>query len=373
MTRVLVTGAAGFIGRNLMLALSRRPEIAARGADLDTTAADLDRAMDSCDVVVHLAGINRPEKEEDFETGNAGSLARILSGLDLRGRRPLIILSSSTQALEDNPYGRSKAEAERLLFDWAKTSGAAVRVFRLPGVFGKWGRPDYNSVVATFCHNIARGLAIQVADPRKEIEIVHVDDVISRFIALMDGSGTARGAGFERAEPTFKITLGDLAGKLRAFRAVRETLDQPDLAGPFDRRLFGTYMSYLPEDAFACDLPRKEDARGELAEFLKLDGHGQIFLSRTRPGITRGNHYHDLKVEKFLVMEGEAVIRFRNMASGAEVEYRVSGREMRSVDIPPGWTHSMENAGAAELVVLFWASEVFDPSRPDTYAAEVKT
>jgi UDP-2-acetamido-2,6-beta-L-arabino-hexul-4-ose reductase len=369
---VLVTGAAGFIGKNLVLALSRCPDIEVTGVDVDSPAAELERALESCDIVFHLAGVNRPGTEEEFEKGNVGSLATVLDNLDRRGRNPLVVLSSSTQAFLDNPYGRSKKRAEDVLLEYSHRTSTPVRIFRLPGVFGKWCRPNYNSVVATFCHNIARNLPIAISEPAREIEIVHVDDVNAAFLALLNPEAGVQGASFLSIKPTFGITLGDLAEKLRRFRAVRETLSQPSLADPFDRRLFGTYMSYLPESSFAYELPRKEDGRGALAEFLKLDGHGQIFISRTRAGITRGNHYHDLKVEKFVVMEGDAIIRFRHMDTGSTADYPASGNEMRVIDIPPGWTHSIENVGAGEMVVLFWSSEVFNPLEPDTHAAEVK-
>ena len=371
-SRVLVTGAKGFIGTNLVLALRRRPGVEVAEADLGTPDEAVDRALEACDVVYHLAGVNRPEKDADFEEGNAGSLRDVLGRLERGGRTPLIVLSSSTQAILDNPYGRSKKKAEDLLREFAAKRGAAARIYRLPGVFGKFCRPDYNSVVATFCHNIARGLPIQVADPDREIEIVHVDDVVEAFLAELGGGEKKAQATSGEVRPVFRIKLGTLAEKLRSFRAARETLAQPGLEDPLDRRLYGTYMSYLPNDSLAYDLPRKTDPRGALAEFLKLGGHGQIFLSRTAPGVTRGNHYHDLKVEKFAVVEGEAVIRFRNVASGETAEYPVSGTQFRVVDIPPGWTHAIENAGPGELVVLFWSSEPFDPQDPDTYAAEVK-
>jgi UDP-2-acetamido-2,6-beta-L-arabino-hexul-4-ose reductase len=224
-------------------------------------------------------------------------------------------------------------------------------------------------VVATFCHNLARGLPIQISDSSANIDLVHVDDVVDSFVRLI--GITVRGAEFAEVHPVFQITLGDLAAILGEFRANSETLRIADLSDPFRRRLFGTYISYLPPDALANPVAAKSDRRGELAELLKADGHGQIFLSRTRPGITRGNHYHDLKVEKFIVVEGEALIRFRHMSTDEQVEYKVVGTECRIVDIPPGWTHSIENTGPGDLVTLFWSSEVFDPSRPDTFAAEV--
>jgi UDP-2-acetamido-2,6-beta-L-arabino-hexul-4-ose reductase len=226
-------------------------------------------------------------------------------------------------------------------------------------------------VVATFCHNIARDLPIGISDPAHMIEIVHVDDVVAAFLTLLKTEVEIHGASFLTVEPALRITLGALAEKLRRFRSIRETLVQPDLSDPFDRRLFGTYLSYLPEGGFAYELKPNEDARGILTELLKLGGHGQIFVSRTLPGITRGNHYHDLKTEKFVVLAGEAVIRFRHMITGKIIEYPVSGREIQVVDIPPGWTHSIENIGTSEMLVLFWASEVFDPVRPDTFFAKV--
>lgn len=372
MKSVLITGAAGFIGKNTALTLRRDPQFEVMEADIDTPKGDLDNALQSCEAIIHLAGINRPRDGESFKDGNVGSLASILDGIERRGKNPLVIFSSTTQALLDNPYGRSKKKAEELLLSYSERTGTPARIFRLPGVFGKWCRPNYNSVVATFCHNIAKGLPIQISDANREIEIVHVDDVIATFLSVLSPRETVQGAAFVDVKPTFRVKLGDLAEKLQAFHSCRESLAQPNLEAPFDSRLFGTYMSYLPKDSLAYELPQKMDQRGALAEFLKLAGHGQLFISRTRTGITRGNHYHDLKVEKFIVLEGEAIIRFRHMVSGAIVEYPVKGREMRVVDIPPGWTHSMENIGTGELIVLFWSSEVFDPARPDTYAAEVR-
>jgi UDP-2-acetamido-2,6-beta-L-arabino-hexul-4-ose reductase len=372
MKKVLITGAAGFIGKNTASTLRRDPQFEIMEADIDTPKGDLDNALQSCEAIIHLAGTNRPREDEDFEKGNVGSLASILDGIERRGRNPLIVLSSSTQALLDNPYGRSKKKAEDLLLSYSERTGTLARIFRLPGVFGKWCLPNYNSVVATFCHNIAKRLPIQISDANREIEIVHVDDVIATFLSVLSPRETVQGTGFADVQPTFRIKLGLLAEKLRAFHSCRDSLAQPSLEDPFDRRLFGTYMSYLPEDSLAYELPQKRDQRGALAEFLKLAGHGQIFISRTGPGITRGNHYHDLKVEKFVVLEGEAIIRLRHMVSGAVVEYPVTGHEMKVVDIPPGWTHSIENVGMGELIMLFWSSEVFDPARPDTYAAEVR-
>lgn len=369
MTSVLVTGAHGFIGRNLVLALGRNPGVETISVDIETPQADLIRGLDVCDVVFHLAGTNRPTREEDYEIGNVGSLADVLTALDRKRRHPLIVLSSSIQALLDNSYGRSKHRAEELLFDFCRRTGTPARVFRLPGVFGKWCRPNYNSVVATFCHNISRDIPIQVSDPAKEIELVHVDEVVASFINLLGKQH--EGASFAEAAPVFRVSLGVLAEKLYEFKRNRESAGATDLSDPFLKKLYGTYMSYLPPDGFAYGLEQKKDSRGFLAEILKANAYGQFFVSLTRPGIARGNHYHDTKVEKFLVLEGDALIRFRNMATGEKIEYRVNGRELRMIDVPPGWTHSIQNLGDYDMIVLFWANEVFDPDRPDTYPAEV--
>jgi UDP-2-acetamido-2,6-beta-L-arabino-hexul-4-ose reductase len=365
----LVTGAAGFIGKNLILALSRSPEVEAIGIDIDSPAIELDRALDTCEIVFHLAGANRPEQEAEFEIGNVGSLVQVLEGLERHGRGPLIVLSSSAQAVLDNPYGRSKKRAEDALLEHAKRTATPARIFRLPGIFGKWCRPNYNSVVATFCYNIARGLPILIDDPDREIEIAHVDDVVANFVELI--SKEHEGAIFSAVAPIFRISLGKLAEKLHEFKMTTDTLHIADLSDPFLKKLYGTYVSYLPADKFAHNLAQKADSRGVLAEILKAGGYGQIFVSRTKPGITRGNHYHDTKVEKFLVLEGDAIIKFRNLATGEKAEYSVNGRELKFVDIPPGWTHSIQNKGASEIIVLFWASEVFETERPDTYPAEV--
>lgn len=369
MTQVLVTGAKGFIGQNLILSLSRQKGNYIISADVDTPEQELGHGLSSCAVVYHLAGVNRPLDEREFEAGNVGSLSSLLSGLKIREKRPYIVLSSSVQALLDNPYGHSKRKAEELLIDYCCRTGSSASIFRLPGVFGKWCRPNYNSVVATFCHNIARNIPIKISDPSREIELVHVDDVVRAFIGLLDAD--LDGVVFRDVEPIFKVKLGDIADRLREFRKNRESLHIADLSDPFLRRLYGTYMSSLPPEEFAYGLERKVDERGVLAEILKAGGHGQFFISRTKPGIVRGNHYHDTKVEKFLVLEGEALIRFRNLATDERAEYPVSGLELRVVDIPPGWTHSIRNVGNSEMIVLFWASEVFDASRSDTYPAEV--
>ncbi len=374
MTKTVVTGANGFIGQNLVVAL-RRAQAEVAEIDVDSPAGAWLADVRDADVVFHLAGTNRPEHESEFVTGNVGSLDTLLAALGARhaaggtATTPQIVLSSSTQAAGDNPYGRSKLAAERALEAYASHTGTPAVIYRLPGVFGKWCRPNYNSVVATFCHNVARGIPITISDPARVVQLVHVDDVVAQFMTHVED----RAAGVRRADvlPTFTASLGELADRIRGFRAMRETLEVADASDPFTRRLLGTYTSYIPPADLLYHLEQRTDARGTLAELLKSPRFGQIFVSRTLPGVTRGNHYHDLKVEKFCVLEGDAVIRFRSVVGDEVTEHRVAGKDFTVVDIPPGMTHSIENVGAREMVVLFWASEILDRDRMDTHFSEV--
>ena len=372
--KAVVTGARGSLGKNLVVAL-RRAQVDVAEIDVDDPPGAMAPALAGAAAVFHLAGVNRPDDEREFITGNVGSLEALFEALDARRAaeeaavRPLIVLSSSTQAGLDNPYGRSKLAAERALEAYTSRTDTPAVIYRLPGVFGKWCRPNYNSVVATFCHSVACGLPITISDPARVVELVHVDDVVAEFMTHVDN----RAAGVRRGDvrPTFSTSLGDLARRIRGFRSTRDTLEVADATDPFTRRLLGTYTSYIPPADLAYDLVQRTDARGTLAELLKSPHFGQIFVSRTLPGITRGNHYHDLKVEKFCVLEGDAVIRFRPVLGDEVTEHRVSGRDFRVVDIPPGMTHSIENVGATEMIVLFWASEILNRDRTDTHFSEV--
>lgn len=368
---VLVTGARGFLGRNLTVTLERRSGLDVRPFDLDDPPQALDRALGAADVIVHLAGVNRPADPGEFQAVNAGLTVDICQRLAALGRRPTFILASSIQAEHDSPYGVSKRAAEDAVREYCTATGARGVVYRLTNLFGKWCRPNYNSVTATFCHNIARDLPIAISDPANVVDLTYVDDVVEACAGEIESGRLDGGCVMADPLPSHRITLGDLAGLIRSFRTSRESLRVPDLSAPFVRALYATYLSYLPLDAFAYPLPIRSDNRGELAEFVKASSFGQIFVSRTRPGITRGNHYHHTKAEKFFVLDGTAIIRFRHIVTGETVEYRVDGRELRVVDIPPGYTHSIENAGNGDLITLFWASEVFDPGRPDTHALPV--
>jgi UDP-2-acetamido-2,6-beta-L-arabino-hexul-4-ose reductase len=412
--KILITGSGGFIGQNLIAWLQRQPDVQALEFDQEHTATDLAERLAEADLVYHLAGVNRPQSVKEFRAGNVDLTAQMCELLLQAGRATPIVLSSSIQAELDNPYGVSKRQAEEVLADYAARSGALVAVFRLSNVFGKWCRPNYNSVVATFCHNIARDLPITISDPSHEVPLVHVDDVVQAFLEVgaevrgqrsegrsqesevrgqkPEVRGQSPGAGNPRvrthfspltidnsspilayyeAQPVYTVTLGRLAELVGSFRAGRQSLLAPDFGDPFTHKLYGTFLSYLKPDDFAYDLTQRNDARGSLAEFIKSPPFGQIFVSRTRPGITRGNHFHQTKTEKFLVLEGEAIIRFRHIQSQEIIEYAVCGEDYRVLDIPTGYTHSIENVGDGELITLFWASEIFDAGHPDTTWEEV--
>lgn len=368
--KILVTGSEGFIGRNLIANLRTDPQWEIFGIDRDNPWEELDHALAEAEFVVHLAGINRPQTEDEFRTGNVDLTARICARLQALGRRTPLLLSSSIQAELDNPYGVSKRQAEEVVTRYAAETGAPVLIYRLKNVFGKWCRPNYNSVTATFCYNIAHDLPISISDPTRVLDLIYIDDIVAAFVADLR-TQQASGVAYRGVEPAYQVSLGQLAELITSFRQMRQTVVTPDMSDPFIRKLYATYLAYLPADQFAYSLDKKCDPRGCLAEFVKSPAIGQIFVSRTHPGITRGNHFHHTKTEKFLVVEGEAIIRFRHVTTGELLEYQVSGSDFRVVDIPPGYTHSIENIGNTELVTLFWASEIFEPARPDTYARPV--
>ena len=362
--KVLVTGAAGFVGRNLCVELARRADVDLLRFDLDTPARGLDEGLAQADVVFHLAGVNRPDNVEEFHKGNAELTRRICAKVIALGHKPKIVLSSSIQAELDNPYGMSKRVAEESIRAYTEKTNAAGVVYRLKDLFGKWCRPNDNSVTASFCHNLANALPIQISDPANVVELTYIDDVVAAFLAEL----ADQRPGFRMADalPAHTLTLGELAALIQGFRDSRQTLLPPDFSRPFVRALYATYLSYLPTDRFAYALEVQTDPRGKLAEFFKQPCFGQISVSRTRPGQTRGNHFHHTKVEKFLVIEGQAVIRFRPIEGDELTQYPVRGEDFKVVDIPPGYAHSIENVGSGDLVTLFWSSQVFDETHPDT-------
>jgi UDP-2-acetamido-2,6-beta-L-arabino-hexul-4-ose reductase len=379
MKTILVTGADGFMGRNLCVALRRQPGCEPIEFDVRQTLEELPALASRADLVFHLAGVNRPKEEREFAEGNARLTRRLCDSLLAAGRKTPLVLSSSAQVELDNPYGRSKKAAEDAVLDYHRRSGAPVHIYRFPNVFGKWSRPNYNTVVATFCYNVSRGLPVQVSNRATVIRFVHIDDVVRAFLRIASGAAiSAAGSGGDpcathyEVQPVFSITLGELHDLIVSFRDGREQLLVPDLSNPLTRYLHSTYTSFLEMDGLSRQVDLKSDDRGWLFELVKSPHAGQIFVSRTKPGITRGNHYHDTKIEKFCVIQGQGVIRFRCVLDSRVIEYPVSDRAISIVDIPPGCTHSVENTGTGDMITLFWANEVLDPQRPDVYFEPVR-
>ncbi|MGH7541554.1 MAG: NAD-dependent epimerase/dehydratase family protein [Gemmatimonadota bacterium] len=371
MRAILVTGGNGFIGSNLLIRLAEEePEAQLLAVTREDTPRSTAEKLAQADIVYHLAGSNRPERPDEFYEVNTGFTEEIVRHLVESGRTPPIVFASSTQVERDNHYGRSKKLAEEILEEYARERGGAVVIYRLTNVFGKWAKPNYNSVVATFCHNIARDIPVDIHDPTTELRLLHVDDVLDHFRTHLHEE-LPPGVRRPEVRPVFETTTGTLAEHLYAFRDARRTLRLPDLSDRFVRLLYSAYLSYLAPDDFAYEPFERRDERGKLTELLKSECFGQIFVSTTRPGVTRGGHYHHHKVEKFCVLHGEATIRFRKLGEDAVLEYAVSGARTQVVDIPPGYVHDIENVGDDEMIVLFWASEVFDPDRPDTRTASV--
>ncbi len=338
--------------------------------DVDTDPALLDGYCRDCDFVFHLAGVNRPQRAEEFMEGNCGFTSTLLDTLKRHGSKAPVIVTSSIQAELDNLYGQSKKAGEDLVFAHGEEQGIPVYVYRLPNVFGKWCRPNYNSVVATFCHNIAHGLPVVVNDPAAQMQLVYIDDVVGELIQAM-GGGANRRDRFCYVEPVHKASVGHIAELIHSFKASRETRFIPDMGGAFTKDLYATYLSYLPEDEFNYPLKMHADHRGSFTEIFRTKERGQISVNISKPGITKGNHWHHSKNEKFIVVSGRGVIRFRKVGGDQVLEYFVDGGRIEVVDIPTGYTHHIENLGDTDLVTIMWASECFDPEKPDTYSLEV--
>lgn len=363
--KVLVTGSGGFIGKNLCWFLKQSGyEV----LEFDRSNEDcLEKLVSEADFVMHLAGVNRPISNAEFYSGNRDLTERLVDALEADHRYIPLLLSSSIQAERENDYGRSKKAAEDLVFAYGKT-GASVFVFRLENAFGKWCRPNYNSVAATFCYNIAHDLPIQISDPEAQVSFVYIDDICKTFIQCIGRKGSSE---IFHVNPIYPVRLKDLSGMLHSFRNSRENRYLPDLEEGFEKKLYSTYLSYLPENQFAYPLESHADARGSFTEFVKSPDRGQVSVNISKPGITKGNHWHHTKNEKFLVVKGEAVIRFRKVGTEKIYEYPVSGEKLMVVDIPTGYTHSIENTGTEDLITIMWANEPFDPADPDTFFEEV--
>lgn len=370
--KVLVTGAHGFIGSNLVMHLRTRADFEVIPVGHDT---DLDAAiahLSSEDIVFHLAGVNRPIQVEDFAAGNAALTGMLCEKLARRGIAPMLILSSSIQAAQDNPYGISKRQGEDIVRHYGTQNPGQAVIYRLPNVFGKWARPNYNSVVATFCHNIANDLPIQVNDPKAPLSLLYVDDLVATWLELAGGAEPRTDDGLYGAlPPAYQTTVGELAEMLTAFKASRSSLITEPVGQGLVRALHATYLSYLRPGQFSYPLKTHTDPRGQFVEMLKTRDSGQVSFFTCRPGITRGGHYHHSKTEKFLVVRGQALFRFRHMATGETTQLETSDANFEIVETVPGWTHDITNVGHEDMIVMLWANEMFDPSKPDTYQEPV--
>ena len=374
--KVLITGAEGFIGQNLQLHLAERKEIEVVCFTRNHDVSHLLDLLQVVDFVFHLAGVNRPQDQREFTIGNAEltmTLCQEVSRIaEASGKKVPIIFASSSQAVDDNPYGKSKLVAEEVLQAAIISHDIPIHIFRLPNVFGKWCKPNYNAVVATFCHNIARDMPIHVNDPDTPLTLVYIDDVIERFVMLMTGSDAVAGLnGFATVEPQYTTTVGQLASQIKAFKDSRTNLITERVGKGLVRALYSTYVSYLPAESFSYTVPQYRDTRGVFTEMLKTPDCGQFSFFTAHPGITRGGHYHHSKTEKFLVVRGEALFKFRHMHTGQKYEVMVSGEKAEIIETVPGWTHDITNIGTEEMIIMLWANEMFDRERSDTYVCTV--
>ena len=367
---IVITGADGFIGRNLSVRLGELGHTNIARITLDSSDDDLKAALKGADFVFHLAGINRPKDVSEFATGNAGLTETVCSLLAEYGNKAPVVLSSSTQAALDNPYGVSKRAAEDAVLRHGEQNASPAYVFRLTNVFGKWSQPNYNSAVATFCHNIARGLEIKLNDPAAPLKLVYVDDVVEAFVGLLQSLGVA--SGFVPAGPEYESTVGQVADTIRGFAASRESMITDRVGTGLVRALYSTYLSFLPPESFAYSVVKHSDPRGDFVEMLKTPDCGQFSYFTSHPGVTRGEHYHHTKTEKFMVLKGTAHFGFRQIVTGELHELVTKGGEGRIVETVPGWTHNITNIGDDEMIVMLWANEIFDREKPDTFAMKVK-
>lgn len=367
--RVLVTGSKGFVGKNLSVRLSELSGFEVSHFDRSDTPETLQGKVNNADAVVHLAGINRPKDVTEFTAGNADLTALLCAAIKTTGRQIPLLLASSIQAELANPYGRSKRAAEQAVEDLSMQTGNTAVIYRLPNVFGKWCKPNYNSAVATFCYNIANNLPIQINDPAKQLKLVYIDDVIEAFVQAL--SHTAPGLKWGTVAPVYGIALGELAAQIEAFKSCRTSLISERVGTGLVRALYATYISYLPPAKFAYELTGHGDERGVFVEMLKTPDSGQFSFFTAHPGIIRGGHYHHTKTEKFLVIKGSARFRFRHVVTNETFEVLASGDVSCVVETVPGWAHDITNIGQDELVVMLWANEVFDRANPDTVAAPI--
>lgn len=367
MATVLVTGANGFLGKNIRSILGTLGHTILT-FDKENTTDELEALLVKSTFVMHLAGVNRPENPEDFYKGNSELTELVCTLLEKHGNKAPLLLSSSIQAERDNDYGKSKKEAEDIVLAHGKKMQSPVYVFRFKNLYGKWSRPNYNSVVASWCYNIARSLPVQVDNPKTELALCYVDDAVDAMISALEGNISA---GYCEVPEIDTVTLQELHATLLSFHASRENLSYPDQSTPFKKKLYATYLSYLGTDDFSYVLQSKTDERGSFTEVFRDAKAGQISINVAKPGVTKGQHWHSTKIEKFMVVHGTGIIRFRDVFSDEVLEYKVRGEQMTVVDIPVGYVHNIQNVGTDDMVTLMWASEAFNSEKPDTNFKEV--
>ena len=377
--KVLVTGAKGFVGKNLVAQLNNIKDGKARcygdlkidvvyEYDIDSTIEELDAFCKDCDFVFNLAGVNRPQNQEEFMQGNFGFASTLLDTLKKHGNKCPVMISSSTQAALDNPYGESKRAGEQLMFSYAEETGAKVLVYRFPNLFGKWCRPNYNSAVATFCNNIANDLPIQVNDPKVVLNLVYIDDLVDEMIAALKGE-EYRKEQFCEVPIVHSVALGEIVEMLYKFKEQPQSLIVPEIPNnSFIKKLYSTFLSYFPKEKVAFPLKMNVDDRGSFTELLKSKDVGQVSINISKPGITKGQHWHNSKWEFFIVVAGHGLIQERKIDTDEVIEFEVSGEKIEAIHMLPGYTHNIINLSETEnLVTVMWANESFDPNRPDTY------
>ncbi|MHA6533606.1 capsular polysaccharide biosynthesis protein CapF [Paenibacillus sp. BAC0078] len=368
--KILITGSKGFIGRNLVAELKNQGYYDIFEYEKETGKELLEKYTSECDFVFHLAGVNRIENDNEYMEGNYGFTSELLEKLKSNNNKSPVVITSSIQAILDNPYGKSKKAGEDLLFNYSKETGVPSYIYRLTNVFGKWSRPNYNTVVATYCYNVARNLEIIINDPNADLNLCYIDDLLEEFMKALKGRPTRTGE-YCKVPVTHHIKLGELAEQIKKFKSSRKNLSISNMNNSLTKKLYSTYLSFLPEDEFSYDLKMNVDDRGSFTEFIKTPDRGQVSVNISKPGITKGNHWHHTKNEKFLVVSGHGIISFRKIDEDEVIEYRVSGEKLQVLDIPTGYTHSISNIGKTDLVTIMWANEFFDPEKPDTYYLEV--
>ena len=368
--KILVTGSNGFVGKNLIVTLKQRGYDVLT-FDKDNSASDLMSLTQDVEFVVHLAGVNRPQNVEDFYHGNADLTQILVDALQSHNNRAPILVSSSIQASMDNDYGKSKLAGEQIVLDHATQMGSRAYIYRFPNLFGKWSIPNYNTVIATWCYNIARDLPIVMNDPSVMLDLIYIDDVVQEIMNAIEGKIEIQDSGYYEITEIYKVSLQTIHDLLQSFKTSRHTLMLPNLDNLFEKKLYSTYLSFLPTDQFSYPLTMHSDDRGSFTEFIKSPDRGQVSINVSKPGITKGEHWHHTKNEKFLVVKGQGVIQLRNIFSDEILEYHVSGELLEVVDIPVGYTHNIINKGNDDMVTVMWVNEIFDPLHPDTYFEEV--